>query len=117
MQETAATIGVAIRSARKQKGMTIDQVANLMKPPVTKAAVSAWETGRNRIKADALDQICAILEVDAGSLMPSNLVYSTTELPTIEHDSESEEMARYMSRMSETQRSAVLGVARAMIEP
>lgn len=116
MQETAATIGDAIRTARKQKGMTIEQLAVLMRPPVTKATVSAWETGRNRIKADALDQICAILEVDAGSLMPTKFVYATTELPARERDSESEEMALYMSRMSQTQRSAVLGVARAMVE-
>ena len=116
MQETAATIGDAIRAARKQKGITIEQVASLMNPPVTKATVSAWETGRNRIKADALDQICAILEVNAGNLMPTKFTYATTELPTVERESESEEMARYMSRMSETQRSAVLGVARAMVE-
>ena len=116
MTETNTTIGDAIRAARRQKGITIEHMASLMDPPVTKAAVSAWETGRNRIKADALDQICSILEVDAGSLMPTKFSYDTVEFPKSDREKDHEEMAQYMNRMSETQRSAMLGVARAMIE-
>ena len=99
--------GESIKAARKRKRYSAEKLGELLDPPVTYAAIYAWEKGKNEPSINYIMQLCEILETS---------VYDFIDLPKQDENDYQEEMARYMSRMSESQRSAMLGVARAMVE-
>ena len=100
--------GQNIKAARKRKRYSAEKLGELLDPPVTYAAIYAWEKGKNEPSVAYILQMCEVLETP---------IYEFIDFPQREDADTSEEMARYMSRMTDTQRDAVLGVARAMVEP
>lgn len=99
--------GDKIRDARKRKHMSAETLGEKLNPPVTYAAVYAWEKGKNEPSVTYLVQLCDILGTDFSDFV---------NIPQSEGHAERAELADYMKRMNETQRTAVLGVARAMVE-
>ena len=99
--------GQSIKAARKRKRYSAEKLGELLDPPVTYAAIYAWEKGKNEPSINYIMQLCDLLDTS---------IYELMDLPNREECDYQEEMARYMSRMSETQRTAMLGVARAMVE-
>ena len=99
--------GESIKVARKKKRYSAEKLGELLDPPVTYAAIYAWEKGKNEPSINYIMQLCEILD---------SSVYDLIDLPKHGETDYQEEMSRYMSRMSDTQRSAMLGVARAMVE-
>lgn len=56
------SIGDKIREARKAKKISQDRLAKLMRPPVTKNAVTNWEKNNNMPSSQNLRQLTSILE-------------------------------------------------------
>ncbi|MBQ9784253.1 MAG: helix-turn-helix transcriptional regulator [Clostridia bacterium] len=99
--------GEKIKTARKAKRMSAEKLGELLDPPVTYAAVYAWEKGKNEPSLGYLLQICDALDLDLSDFV---------DIPKTQPMCEAAEINQYLSRMSEKQRSAVLGVARAMVD-
>ena len=76
----------------------------MLTPPVTHAAVCKWETGQTEPGISHLLQISELLGIDIPSVRDGV------------RDPMLSEMDSYLLKMTETQRSAVLGVARAMVD-
>lgn len=60
-----------MRELRRKKDMTQEEVASIL--GVSKAAVSAWEQGRNGISRNYADKLCQIYETDYDYLMGEGL--------------------------------------------
>ena len=99
--------GDNIKAARKKKRYSAEKLGELLDPPVTYAAVYAWEKGKNEPSVAYILQMCEILETP---------IYEFIDLPQRDDSDIAGQMADYLSLMTETQRDAVLGVARAMVE-
>lgn len=99
--------GDKIRDARKRKRLSAEALGEKLNPPVTYAAIYAWEKGKNEPSVTYLVQLCDILGTDFSDFV--NVHQSEGHV-------ERNELVEYMNRMNETQRTAVLGVARAMVE-
>lgn len=84
------TLGARIREARKNKGWSIDDLANEL--AVSKQAVSHWELDRHEPKRDTLIELAKILEVSYSWLVAgdddfdaSALAYKSTRMvPVVE---------------------------------
>ena len=109
-------IGTLIKMARKQKHLSARELGERLSPPVTHGAVYGWESGKNKPNADTVWQISEILEIDLRSFFPE----SEEELPCLDLKNplktDIEAFENFYSRMNETQRKAVLCVARAMVD-
>lgn len=99
--------GEKIKAARKSKKLSAERLGEMLDPPVTYAAIYAWEKGKNEPSLNYVSQICAILDI---------AIYEIVNLPTYVGETYQEEMARYMAQMTKPQRNAMLGVAKAMVE-
>lgn len=66
-----ATVGTQIEKHRSDKGMTQAQLGSYLNPPLTRAAISNMEKGRQRILAHTLCHIADILGIDVTELVPS----------------------------------------------
>lgn len=97
-------IGEKIKSARKSKKISAAALGQMLDPSITPTAVYKWENGQTEPNINHLKQLSAILGLDLAEIFGD-----AEEKP---HD----EMRRYLDRMSEKQRNAVLGVARAMVD-
>ena len=64
-------VGTAIELHRSYKGMTQAQLGSYLDPPLTRAAISNMEKGRQRILAHTLCHIADILGVEVADLVPS----------------------------------------------
>lgn len=100
-------LGENIKTARKRKRYSAEKLGELLDPPVTYAAVYAWEKGKNEPSVAYILQMCELLD---------STIYEFIDLPQREDADASDEVAECMSRMTDTQRDAVLRVARAMVE-
>lgn len=100
-------LGENINAARKRKRYSADKLGELLDPPVTYAAVYAWEKGKNEPSVAYILQMCEILD---------STIYEFIDLPQREDADASDEVAEYMSRMTDTQRRAIVNVAKAMVE-
>jgi transcriptional regulator with XRE-family HTH domain len=105
MYDVSLDFGSTIRTARKSKGMSAGALGELLVPPVTHAAVCKWETGKNEPGISHMLQLGDILGIDVPIVRNSH-----TDPAIIELES-------HLAKMSETQRNAILCVARAMVEP
>jgi transcriptional regulator with XRE-family HTH domain len=64
-------VGTKIEKHRSEKGMTQTQLGSYLSPPLTRAAISNMEKGRQRILAHTLCHIADILGVELAELVPS----------------------------------------------
>ncbi|MXO64317.1 helix-turn-helix domain-containing protein [Altericroceibacterium endophyticum] len=58
-----------IRSIRKQKGLTLAEVAERCSPPTTAQTIGRLETGMRNLSLDWMNRIAAALEVESGLLV------------------------------------------------
>lgn len=98
------SVGQQIKAARKAKGVSAQALGQMLDPTVTPTAVYKWEQDRTEPNISHLRQMGDLLGLDIADIFGLN-----EEAP---HD----EMCRYFDQMNETQRTAVLGVARAMVD-
>ncbi|KQS74084.1 repressor [Rhizobium sp. Leaf384] len=75
--EHATKIGIAIRTARKRRGLVQRNIAQQLGIDV--AAVGMWETGRNLPSPENLLRTAEFLRVDPSALMRGDLVYQDDE--------------------------------------
>lgn len=59
----------AIRSVRRARGLTLDDVAKRCTPPTTAQTIGRLETGTRTLSLDWLERIAAALEVEAHALV------------------------------------------------
>lgn len=78
MPELVARIGAHIRSARKAKHLTLEQVASAS--DLTKGFLSVLERGDSSVSLASLVRICAVLDIDLASLFESS---ATTADPLV----------------------------------
>lgn len=104
MSYDCVEFGEAIRHARKAKSMTAGDLGRMLSPPVSHTAVCKWETGKTEPGITHLVQVSEILDLDLPSIISPNVKKRQSEIDT------------YLERMTDNQRSAVLGVARAMVD-
>ena len=64
---TPANIGTRIRAARRDRGLTQDELAEQV--GVSRSAVAQWETGRTGQVTGNLSRIAGVLEVNVEYLM------------------------------------------------
>lgn len=64
---TPLEIGTRVRAARRDRGLTQDELADLV--GVTRSAVAQWETGRAGQVTGNLSRIAGVLEVNVEYLM------------------------------------------------
>ncbi len=64
---TPPDIGVRIRAARRERGLTQDELANIV--GVSRSAVAQWETGRTGQVTGNLSRIADALEVNVEYLV------------------------------------------------
>lgn len=110
-------IGALIRQARKNKGITSVQLASMLEPPRKPQTVTAWERGVSSPDAESISQISRILGIDARSFYGQcdEDGYQVISLQDpIRKDMEAFEDC--YTRMTDTQRKAVLAVASAMVD-
>ena len=110
-------IGALIRQARKSKGITSIELAEMLTPKKKPQTVTAWERGISSPDAESLSQIANLLEIDVRSFYGQE---DSREFVVVQLDDPiKRDIAEFEScyaRMSESQRRAVLAVASAMVE-
>ena len=65
------TVGENIRKIRKQKGLTLKQLGNMI--GTTEAYIRAYECGRRNPKPASLERIANVLEVNVEALMNNEI--------------------------------------------
>lgn len=103
MGREIATLGDTIRTARKVKKITAGELGKRLDPSVTHTTVCNWEKGVTEPSINYLKQICDILGLDVADFF-------------VEECDRATDISFYYSRLNNTQRAAVLGVAKAMLE-
>ena len=58
-----------LKTLRKNKGLTQEEVGLKLDPQVTKAAVASWESGKAKPRADKLQQLADLFGVTVSDLM------------------------------------------------
>ncbi|MNV25677.1 Helix-turn-helix domain protein [compost metagenome] len=76
-KENAQKIGIAIKTARKRRGMVQRNIAEHLKIEV--AAVGMWESGKNSPSFENLRRTAALLGVDPIALSEGDLIYLDDE--------------------------------------
>lgn len=71
--ERAAAIGAAIRSARKQRKLVMQDIATHV--GVSVAAVGNWEKGDNLLASDNLFKVAEFLRIDSSALARGDVVF------------------------------------------
>ena len=100
------TIGYVIRKTRKSLGVSAAALGSRLEPPVTHAAVCAWETGKSEPNINYISQISDILSVDFSGFVGAK-EFISDGLAQIVNSYE---------KMSEEQKAAILVVARSMVD-
>jgi phage repressor protein C with HTH and peptisase S24 domain len=72
-KENALKIGLAIKTARKRRGLVQRNIAEALGIEV--AAVGMWESGKNSPSFDNLRRAAGLLKVDASALSEGEVVY------------------------------------------
>lgn len=67
--QEAVEAGERIRLARKNKGLSMEELGFKLSPPASKGAVSNWENGYNLPNNDRLEQLARILNVSVSYLL------------------------------------------------
>ena len=78
-------VGLYIKTLRKQAELTQEELGKMLNPPVNKAAVNKWESGRViNIKRSHILQMAKIFNVDPVDLMCFDEQSFSEEVKTIE---------------------------------
>ena len=116
-KERKLYIGALIRQARKKKGITSVQLASMLEPPRKPQTVTAWERGISSPDAESISQISRILEIDARSFYGQCEEAGYMVLcPDDPMRKDMQTLENCYTRMTDTQRKAVLAVASAMVD-
>lgn len=109
-QTSKAYMGQVIRELRNSRDMKSDELAILLNKSA--GTVTAWERGETEPDSERIMMMCEIFDVE-----PS-VFFRSRRLPEITgfEASKINALNECYVRMNETQRTAVLGVARAMVE-
>jgi len=62
-------LGARVRAGRRDRGLTQDDVAARLSPPVTRASIANLELGQQRVLVHTLVQLAHILDVPAAELL------------------------------------------------
>lgn len=91
--DMAIKVGAAIRTARKQRGMVMRQIAERLNTKT--AAVGNWEIGKNLPSTENLIKVAGLLRVDAAALGQGEVIYLGEEpVSDAEFVSDSHELAK-----------------------
>lgn len=71
-----------VKDLRLKAGLTQEEVGERMSPPLTKAAIGAWEAGRARPRLDKMQQLADLFGVTVSELMGES-VSSPVPAPSI----------------------------------
>lgn len=64
------SMGAYIRQLRKEHGMTQEELGQKMNPPLQRAGIAKWETGRTQnIKRSQIEQLSQLFDVKPSELM------------------------------------------------
>lgn len=86
-----------IKLYRKMRKMTQKKLADEL--DVTHSSVSAWETGKNSIDMERLNQICNILNVSLSEIFAEN-----DDFDKLQRDEENKQMVEYIESRSEVKK-------------
>ena len=107
-------MGQVIRSLRTDLGMEAKDLGLALSPKKSPSTVTSWERGETEPSCDCLIQLAELFSVDPGDFYQrrktrANLsnAFEVANLNTL---------SDCYTQMNESQRRAVLGVARAMVE-
>lgn len=111
-QTSKAYMGRVIRDLRTERNLKSDELASMFKPAKTAGTVTAWERGETEPSSDYIMQMCDIFDVEPSLFFknrkaPSLVGFDAAKLNALND---------CYIRMNDNQRSAVLGVARAMVD-
>lgn len=85
------TLGEKIRSARKDKGITQKQLADLIN--VKHNSISDWESDKHKPDVDSLEKICDILDLNPSDLLgQKNVIDNGTIVGKIMDDQDAIDM-------------------------
>lgn len=109
-QTSKAYMGQIIRELRSGRDMKAEDLANLLGK--SSGTITAWERGETEPASENIMRMCEIFDVEPAVFFRSRKAPSLTSFEA----SKINALNDCYIRMNETQRSAVLGVARAMVE-
>lgn len=83
------TMGTCIKYLREQKGLSQAELGKSLNPPVNRAAINKWKTGRvENVKRNHIIQLAEILDTTPCKLMcfenQSDRLYATNEAEILE---------------------------------
>lgn len=102
MTDKKIAIGDTLKTARENRGFSASTVGKMLDPAVTATAIYKWEQDKTEPSINHLKQLSDVLGINLGEVFG--------------YDSDTERVGAYMSQMSDRQRTAVVDVARAMVE-
>ena len=95
-------IGDVIKTARGAKRVSAPALGQMLDPSVSATAIYKWERNDTEPSLSHLKQLSGILDIDLADVFG--------------FEDDAYKLDVYMSRMTENQRNAIIGVARAMVE-
>jgi transcriptional regulator with XRE-family HTH domain len=106
-------MGQVIRDLRNEKGLKADELAAMLTPKKSAGTITAWERGETEPSSEYIVQLCKMFDVQPGVFFP---VQNALDISAFDV-SKINTLNGLFLQMSETQRNAILCVARAMVEP
>lgn len=111
-QTSKAYMGRVIRDLRTSKNLKSEELASMLAPAKSAGTVTAWERGETEPSSEYIMQMCDIFDVEPGLFFKNR---KTPELNGFDV-AKMNALNNCYIRMNDNQRSAVLGVARAMVD-
>lgn len=74
-------VGLTIMQLRNRAGLTQTELANLLDPPLSHAAVALWESGRSKPRYKVLAQLAGIFNVPMSQLLEGESVPEGAVMP------------------------------------
>lgn len=75
-------VGTTIMQLRSRAGLTQEELANRLDPPLSHAAVAAWEAGKSKPRYKVLSQLAVIFNVPMGQLLDGEQVPRGAVMPS-----------------------------------
>lgn len=75
-------VGTTIMQLRSRAGLTQEELANRLDPPLSHAAVAAWEAGKSKPRYKVLSQLSMIFNVPMSQLLDGEQVPRGAVMPT-----------------------------------
>ena len=87
-------IGNRLRILREERGLSQDELAELLGKNFTRQRIWKFETGGDHMRMGTLFSICDIFDVRLEALLPARLLQETDEIMYVFHDLTEENRAR-----------------------